>query len=188
MKLPTAHLHTPAPAAVAVPRPSHGAQVAGWTLHLHRAEASLVRLPASAGAGEPRDRQERQLESCGVPALAGEPPPRRADIVPARAPAAEEPVPPHHGKEREVERAPIRLHLQSLPAQGIRLWLGIDGDVALVAQRASAAVADLRRNLQPTAGERIASIVCNGVVVYPRAPSSAAPPARTPTSFLKDPP
>jgi hypothetical protein len=75
----------------------------------------------------------------------------------------------------------VRLHLQPLPAEGLKVWLGIDGDASLVAQRASAAITDLRRHMH-AGGERIAAVVCNGVAVYPRAASSSPPLLR------KDPP
>jgi hypothetical protein len=159
-----------------------------WKLHLHRAQCSLIGAEAPQRGGSARSQDEgKDLESCGAPLVAGEPPAPRMQVVAAATASGEEPARPAEGKERESERAPVRLHVQAVPADGVRVWLGIDGDAALVAQRASVAVADLRRNLQ-SGGERIASIVCNGVALDPRAPSSPPPRARTPSSFPKDSP
>jgi hypothetical protein len=184
MKLPLADLRPPLPTPMAAAPLAPGADALQWKLQLHRAAAGLAQLQS---APQPRRGNEgNDLESCGAPVLTGASPPPRFDPVPVCAPSAEEPLVPNRGAEREAERAPVRLHVQALTAQGIQVWLGIDGHAALVAQRASVAVADLRRHLQPGTGERIASIVCNGVAVHPRPLSSAAPPARPQPTFLKD--
>jgi hypothetical protein len=189
MKLPVADLLVSSPVPAAAADFVHGAHGQQWKLQWQRAEEGLGRLhPGARAPASLHGDDGKDLESCGAPVVVGEPPAARADFLAARAPSADEPLPPNQGKEREAERAPVRLHVQARPADGVSVWLGIDGDAALVAQRASVAVADLRRNLQSASGERIASIVCNGVAVYPRPPSSAAPLARPQTSFLKDSP
>jgi len=188
MKLPLLDVHAaPAgPGTVAAAAP--GAQALQWKLQMLRAQAGLEQVAHGQGPqGAPGPEKAHELESCGAPMLTGEAPAPRADRGAPAAPA-EEPLPPHQRSEREAERAPVRLHVQSLPAQGLAVWLGIDGDAALVAQRASVALAGLRRNLQSATGERIASIVCNGVAVDPRPPSSTAPPAPTRSPLLKDSP
>lgn len=188
MKAPLADLRIalPLPPAAGIVAPP--VQATHWQLQLQRAEsASAAREAAQSPRQAPREDEDKELETCGLPVVSGEAPMAGAQPVATRSAAAEEPLPPHVASEREPEHSPVRLHVQPVPAEGLKVWLGIDGDAALVAQRASAAVADLRRSLH-SAGERIAAVVCNGVPVDPRAPSSAAPAARLPSSFFKDAP
>jgi len=188
MKLPLLDVHAAPPGPAAAAPAAQGARALQWKLQMLRAQAGLDQVaPAQRLQGAPRPDEAQDLESCGAPVVTAEAPAPRAD-APALSAPAEECVPPGQHSEREPQRSPVRVHVQALPAQGLAVWLGIDGDAALVAQRASVAVADLRRHLQSASGERIASIVCNGVAVHPRAPSSPAPVARTPSPFLKDSP
>lgn len=153
-------LALPAAGALPLPRPvPEIVNVDGWMLQLQRAQ-SAQSLPQEDAA---RD------ESCGMPVAPPDPgPPRVASAAPA-PPPPEEPLPPRHSGEPEVQRTPLRVHVQHEPSEGLKVWLGIDGHAALVAQRATAAVADLRRGIH---GERIAAVVCNGVPVYTRADAS----------------
>ncbi|GAB3658513.1 hypothetical protein [Ramlibacter alkalitolerans] len=173
------------PAAALAARAAHGML---WQLHLQRAASSLEAAePAQRPQDRGRDDEGRDLESCGGPVVPGEPATPRPHPVSSQTACEPEPLPPSGGRERESERALVRLHVQVVPAQGVKVWLGIDGDATLVAQRAAVAVADLRRGLH-SSGERISSLVCNGVPLDPQAPSSAAPLARTPSPFLKESP
>jgi hypothetical protein len=164
MGLPVPVITAPPPARTA---PDAGA-VEGWMVHLQRAQTARPL---------PRD-QAAKDESCGVPLAPPEPPPRAALQPPAPA-APEESLPRPHTSEPEAPRASLRVHVQHEPSEGLKVWLGIDGHAALVTQRATAAVADLRRSVH---GERIAEVVCNGVPVYTRATPSIQP------SLLKDSP
>lgn len=136
---------------------------AGWSLHLERARAA-VRTPEPAG----REGARTELESCGFPFPPGAPPAVRIVPQPPAHATSEESLPPPPGNERAGEQAPLRVHVQAGPAEALEVWLGIDGGAALVAQRAGVAVAGLLRGVQPT-GARIATVVCNGMPVYPRA-------------------
>lgn len=71
-----------------------------------------------------------------------------------------------------------RIHVEEGPA-GLQVWLGIDGDEAQVAARAASILAELRR-APAFAGQRLASVVCNGATVY----ALAAP---TPASQRQEP-
>ena len=145
----------PSPAAPPAP------ELAGWSLQLQRARAA-VGAPELAA----RESARTELESCGFPLAPGAAPALCVvPQLPSHA-ASEEPLPPAPGREREGERAPLRVHVQAEPADVLKVWLGIDGDATRVAQRAGAAVAGLLRSVQPTGG-RIAAIVCNGMPVYP---------------------
>ncbi|HET8748749.1 MAG TPA: hypothetical protein VFM98_24350 [Ramlibacter sp.] len=188
MKLPLADLRVVLPMPPAAALPTGPVQTTHWQLHMQRAESTLaLSEPVQIPPRQPED-EATELESCGAPVLIGGPPEASAQRSIAIRPApAEEPLPPQLAPEREPERSPVRLHVQPLPGEGLQVWLGIDGDAALVAQRASAAVADLRRSLH-AAGERIAALVCNGTPVDARASSSAAPAARTPSFPSKDAP
>jgi len=186
MTLPLADTRAAAAALPAplVALPAHAAQ---WQLQLHRAATHLALLEAVPPARMPDD-HVKDLEPCGAP-LAIAPAPAQSSALPAsRTAPADEPLPTNEGTPRDAERLPVRVHVQGLPAEPVQVWLGIDGNATLVAQRVSAAVADLRRNLPSISGGRVASIVCNGVLVYPRATAPAAPLAPVPPLFLKDSP
>jgi len=166
----------PAPARVLEP-----SLAAAWKLQWHLA-ASPSEVPERARPSQSRPAEDRkELESCGAPLAPGAPSRPFPQPLAQHPATAEAPQPIVQRHEREPERTPVRLHLQPGPAEGLQVWLGIDGDASLVAQRASAVVTDLRRHLH-AGGERIAAVVCNGVAVYPRAASSSPPLLR------KDPP
>lgn len=133
-----------------------------WELQLQRA-ACGQRLSTDDAAKD---------ESCGIPFAPADPLPTRAASEPAPAAFSGESVLPPHTNEGEAQRAPLRVHVHHQPGEGLTVWLGIDGHAALVAQRATAAVADLRRSFS---GERIAAVVCNGVPVYTRPDLSMLP-------------
>jgi hypothetical protein len=186
VNLPMPALRLAAPALPA-PAPLPLADAGGWKLQLQRARMELSRvLPAPSGlAPQPQPQPERpELESCGMPAAPGHPAAVHTPPPAPTRPASEPPATAPRGSEREVERAPLRVHVQPEPAEGLKVWLGIDGDAVLVAQRATAAVAGLRRSLQST-GARIGSVVCNGVPIGPGALCAASqhlPASVTPTS------
>jgi hypothetical protein len=154
----------------------HGGDPAGWKLHLQRAESTACTplTPASRSPARPEG-ESLELESCGVPAAPGAPLLLAPDRVASPAASAEEPPPLRSGSQRDTERPALRLHVQHHAVDGLKVWLGIDGDAAVVAQRAAAAVAGLRRGLHGP-GDRIAAVVCNGTTLYPRI-GPAAPPA-----------
>jgi hypothetical protein len=76
--------------------------------------------------------------------------------------------PPDHAQAPRPQPA-VRVHMQET-AQGLSLWLGVDGDAATVAARAAALLPELRRHLE-TATQRITQVVCNGRPIY-RSPGS----------------
>jgi hypothetical protein len=160
MSLPVIDL-PPALAVPAQPLPLPAADRLGWLLQVQRASADLA-APRPPLAGSDR----ADLESCGFPLTEGAPQLVRAAPQPAAPAAPGEALPPRAGGEEAAERAALRVHVQGEAADGLRIWLGIDGDAALVAQRAGPVLGALRRS-QP-AGARIVSVVCNGVPVYPR--------------------
>ena len=160
-----------------------------WSAQLQHAQARLaLAQPARSRPEVSAGEAPAELESCGAPvaaamAVLAAPPP--APTPPA---SDESPSPPREN-EREAERVTLRIHVQAASGEGLKVWLGIDGDPTLVAQRASAAVADLRRNLQFPGG-RIAAVVCNGVPVEALRSCAAESPQRIAQnpSFAKDAP
>jgi len=172
--------------------PPTGTGAAGWQRALQRAQAQLSGAPASSGprpwaARGPMPQHEAGLEHCGVPmAAAGVPlpaspvSPPAADGVATWTPPGADPVPqPVPG-----ERTPIRVHVDARGPQGLRVWLGIDGDPTLASQRATAAVTGLRLALHANR-ERLELLVCNGAVVHAAVPpSSARAPRVVPLSSL----
>ena len=147
-----------------VPTVPHAQALPGWIAHLQRAG---IEPEAPPGRAAPES-AETQLESCGIPLAPAEAVSVRIPAPPVSQGAAGESAPPRPGPGPVEERPSLRVHVQAEAAEGLKVWLGIDGDAALVAQRAGVAVADLCRSLQP-AGARVVSVICNGVPVYPRA-------------------
>lgn len=66
--------------------------------------------------------------------------------------------------------AALRLHVEA-GAEGVRVWLGLDGDAALIAARAAALLPQLRRALEAE-GHRLLAFTCNGRLLDEAAPSS----------------
>lgn len=64
--------------------------------------------------------------------------------------------------------APVRIHSEAGPA-GLTIWLGIDGDAALVADRSSEVLEALLRQMRE-AGQRLAAVVCNGKAILGNLP------------------
>ena len=96
-----------------------------------------------------------------------------------RANSAVHAVPPQRREGSWVSNSPtstpgVRLHVEQ-SRDGLRLWLGIDGEEALVAVKAAAVLAELRHG-GGLAGHRVASIVCNGATLYALAPPSPRSP------------
>ncbi|GAB3771661.1 hypothetical protein GCM10028796_40880 [Ramlibacter monticola] len=164
MNLGLVDLRLAAPFPPTVPTVPHAQDFPGWIAQLQRAgsdnEAPERAAPESA---------ETQLESCGIPLAPAEAAPVRVAAPPVSHVAAGESAPPLPGPGPVEQRPSLRVHVQADAAEGLKVWLGIDGDAALVAQRAGVAVADLCRSLQQPAGARVVSVICNGVPVYPRA-------------------
>jgi hypothetical protein len=110
-------------------------------------------------------RSEAGLEACGVPQAAGAPAPVRistpADSQGTAEPQATSPPPqPMH-----TDPAPVRLHVSVAAADGLRIWLGIDGNADAITERAAAVIGELRRAFHGS-GQRVSSVVCNGSALY----------------------
>lgn len=92
---------------------------------------------------------------------------------------AEQGEPALHPRARKAqdgsgERSSLRMHLEH-DAQGLCVWLGLDGDAAAVRLRAASMLAELQRVLAGP-GYRLVRVVCNGTAIY------AAPPLEKETS------
>jgi hypothetical protein len=86
----------------------------------------------------------------------------RAPLVESIAPGETvEPVP--HELVREPSAAAMRVHVENGP-EGVTVWLGLDGDAAVVAARAAAILLELRRLSGPA--QRLVNVVCNGTTIY----------------------
>lgn len=88
----------------------------------------------------------------------------RVLLVPAET-FAEEVQPAACCPPDRQEGSPIRVHVEQ-GADGLHLWLGIDGVPAEVAVRAVAVAAELRSECERS-GLRLAAVVCNGVRLLP---------------------
>lgn len=73
--------------------------------------------------------------------------------------AAADPTPP-----AEHPQAPVRIHVEPR-RDGLHVWIGLDGDAASRAAQLPALVTALRRQADG-GGHRLASVTCNGEVVY----------------------
>lgn len=69
-----------------------------------------------------------------------------------------------------ADRQPVRIHVEHRD-QGSIVWIGLDGDAAFISRQAHAIVAELAREIRGTQC-RLATVVCNGAVVYGQAPAS----------------
>lgn len=107
--------------------------------------------------------QSPESEGSGTPAAAPAARPARAD--PGQAPVpADRRRPPSAPSSGPVPASSIRVHVEH-GDEGVRVWLGIAADPALVSARLKSIVFELRRNLHG-AGQRLAEVVCNGEAIY----------------------
>lgn len=58
----------------------------------------------------------------------------------------------------------VRVHLEQ-GADGVAVWLGLDGTLLDVTDRAESALSELRRKLEAS-GQRLATVICNGLPMY----------------------
>lgn len=70
----------------------------------------------------------------------------------------------HPSRPRMEAPTSLRIHLETTQ-NGLRVWLGVDGSPDLVAARAAALSAEIRRHTAQ-AGVRLSTIVCNGATAY----------------------
>lgn len=68
------------------------------------------------------------------------------------------------GHEPRTEKDTVRLHVEYAD-DGLRVWIGADGDAAVVSARAAAILAELRRSAH-VPSLPLASVVCNGRTLY----------------------
>jgi hypothetical protein len=163
-----------------------------WQHHLERAQRSMS-PPSGAlqrfGATQSTRRGEAGLEACGMPQTGGAAPrvivSTRTD---SQAAAGAETAPPP-SERVHIDPAPVRVHVSVGAADGLRIWFGIDGNADVIAQRAAAALGELRRAFHGT-GQRVSSVVCNGSALVPEmaVPDVAACDSHSPTTPWKDPP
>lgn len=102
----------------------------------------------------------RLLPGCAEPAVGQLPVPTRVESL-TRTHAGAVPV-------RLGESPDLRVHVEHTD-QGLSVWLGIDGDEAVVTARAAALLTELRRE-QLGGGSRLAALVCNGRTLYAAVP------------------
>lgn len=67
-------------------------------------------------------------------------------------------------QESRSEQGTLRLHVEYAD-DGLRVWIGADGDAAAVSARAAAILAELRRSGH-VPSVPLASVVCNGRMLY----------------------
>lgn len=72
---------------------------------------------------------------------------------------------------RDREPAEIRIHAES-GGEGVRVWIGIDGDAAVVATRSADLLEEILRETRET-GQLLSAVVCNGTPIYGGAPGNA---------------
>lgn len=106
--------------------------------------------------------QSPESGGSGTPAVAPAKRPARAD--PGQAPAPADRRRPPSPSSGPVPASSIRVHVEHSD-EGVRVWLGIAADPALVSARLKSIVFELRRNLHG-AGQRLAEVVCNGEAIY----------------------
>jgi hypothetical protein len=58
----------------------------------------------------------------------------------------------------------IRVHLEQ-GANGVAVWLGLDGTLLDVTDQAESVLSELRRKLEAS-GQRLATVICNGLTMY----------------------
>lgn len=126
-----------------------GGKVAAAEMHSPSHLFACVQPPESRGGG--------------LPALPPAARPARSDPGQATAPADRR-RPPSAPSSGPVPASSIRVHVEHSD-QGVRVWLGIAADPALVSARLKSIVFELRRNLHG-AGQRLAEVVCNGEAIY----------------------
>jgi hypothetical protein len=154
------------------PHPGTPARLDGWQRHVESAQGSMSSPcggPRRIGAVLDARRSEDGLEACGVP-------------QPAGAKALPPPLERMH-----TDPPPVRVHVSGAAADGLRIWLGIDGKPEVITQRAAAVIGELRRAFHGS-GQRVSSVVCNGGDLYPAlaAPAVAACVSRSSTNLWKD--
>jgi hypothetical protein len=101
----------------------------------------------------------------------------RAPLDPIALSETVEPV--QHEPAREPSTGAMRVHVENGP-DGVSVWLGLDGDAAVVAARAAAILVELRRLSGPA--PRLANVVCNGATIY----SDGAHPRPFPSSRSRE--
>lgn len=69
------------------------------------------------------------------------------------------------------EPAPVRIHAEAC-GEGVTVWIGIDGDAALVARRSAELLEELLRHARES-GRRVEAVICNGTPVYGGLPGNA---------------
>lgn len=146
-------------------------KVHGWN------EALAMAQFRAGGAGPLTDgmrtAEEHELEACGVPASTGlpmqplAPAPARSDLP------LDEPVTtqPRRSEPAAAETHAVRVHVAAGEAQGLHVWLGVDGLGAPSPATAAAVLAGFAGGTS-TGTERISLLVCNGTTVYVAAPVS----------------
>ncbi|WP_332826891.1 hypothetical protein [Ramlibacter sp.] len=77
------------------------------------------------------------------------------------------------GHEPRTEKDTVRLHVEYAD-DGLRVWIGADGDAAVVSARAAAILAELRRSAH-VPSLPLASVVCNGRTLYASSHRAAFP-------------
>lgn len=75
--------------------------------------------------------------------------------------------------EPKTEKDTVRLHVEYAD-DGLRVWIGADGDAALVSARAAVILAELRRSAQ-VPSLPLAAVVCNGRTLYASGHRAAFP-------------
>ncbi|RYF15896.1 MAG: hypothetical protein EOO30_13035 [Comamonadaceae bacterium] len=78
--------------------------------------------------------------------------------------------------------AEIRIHAES-GGEGVRVWIGIDGDAAVVAIRSADLLEEILRETRAS-GHLLSAVICNGTPIYVGssgiAPLSSKPSGETP--------
>lgn len=137
-----------------------------WTLA--QCLACSTATPAEPSLPRHTAPERTELERCGMPAGA-QPSGVAAPPVPAPSPSPEpqEAWLPREPADAaaEPERAPVRVHVDPAAGDGLRIWLGIDGQPQHVSHLAEATLAGLREALQGHS-QRIETLVCNGSLLF----------------------
>lgn len=139
----------------------------GWS---SEARAREQRHPGLARATASPQHEAGQIEPKTSRELTGPVLPATAEAMNARAsrPIGSEgadrtpgsPAPTASAEHHDA----VRIHVEH-GERGSTVWIGLDGDASFVGRQAQAIVAELARVVQGTPC-RLATVICNGVVVY----------------------
>lgn len=69
------------------------------------------------------------------------------------------------------EAAKVRIHAEAC-SEGVTVWIGIDGDAALVARRSADLLEELLRQAHAT-GQVLSAVICNGTPIHGGSPGNA---------------